>query len=104
MVAAHRGRRLQHEGRMHLVVERELLEISADGVAGDPPVLVDSLDLVAALAAQVERGAGPLAHAAEASGEGALAAVRLPADHRRPFSRASSSFRVLRLGSSTTAS
>jgi len=40
---------------VHLEVEREPLDVGADRVAGDPAVLVDTLDVVAALAAEIER-------------------------------------------------
>jgi hypothetical protein len=45
---------LQHACRVHLVVERELLQVGTDRLAGDPPVLVGAVDLVAALTPQVE--------------------------------------------------
>ena len=54
---------------VHLVVEREPLDVGAERVAREAAVLVDALDVVAALAAEVERRVGPLAHAADARRE-----------------------------------
>src|SRR5262249_21343058 len=104
MLAAHRGDCAQHAGRVHLVVERELRDVGADGLAGYAPVFVGSLGDVSALAAQVERGVRALAHTADSGREGDLVAVNLPADHSRSFARVSSWSRVLSSGSSTTAS
>src|ERR1700751_2376368 len=104
VLAAHAWGRLEDAGGVHLVVERELLDVGPDRVARKAPVLVDALDLVAALAAEVERRVRPLAHAADPRRERALVPGYLPPDHGRSFARASSALRVFRAGSSTTTS
>src|SRR3954470_14269277 len=55
-----------HERRVGLVVQREPFGVGADLGARTAAVLVDALDLVAGLAAEVERRERSLAHAADA--------------------------------------
>ncbi len=104
VLAAHSRCRPQHAVGVHLVVERERLEVGGNCSARDAAVLVDVGDVVAALAAEIERGVRPLAHPADAGRKGNRVPVRLPTDHRRSFARTSSWSRVLSAGSSTTAS
>src|SRR6266545_326572 len=97
-----------HKRRVQLVVEREPLRVCTDLCARAPAVLVDALDVVARLAAEIQRRVRPYADAADARREDDLVrARRLPAQVRhasRSFARSSSHSLRFRPGSSTTSS
>src|SRR5205085_10279974 len=81
-----------HERRVNLVVQREPRRVGADLGTRKPAVLVDAIDVVARLSAEVERRVRALADAADARREDNLVRPRrVPANHPRMSSRAASS-------------
>ena len=80
------------DGRVNLVVEREPRWVGVDLGACTAAVLVDAVDVVPRLAAEVQRLVRPVADSAGAGREDDLVRPgRVPADHPLMSSRAASS-------------
>src|SRR5204863_5190033 len=91
-LTAHPFPRTVDQGGVNLVVECESRRVGADFGARPAAILVDALDIVARLAAEVERFVRAFADAPEARREDDLIRPRkVPADHPRMSSRAASS-------------